>query len=280
MGGTNSDQFTALLNNGQGIFSLASQPFTNSPADYFAVGNYNAGNKADVATLDVSANEMEVLSGKGNGAFGSPVTYHTGSSPVGIVQRDLNGDGHPDIVVANQGDNTIDIFLGRADGSFAQARSYPAGIAPAYIAFGDFNRDGKVDLAVGGANGVSILLGKGDGTFLAAHTFPVGSGGNVRAMAVADLRGNGEDDVIAVLDDFEPYMYVLSGDGKGALGKPVLYTGTDNPVGMETGDFNGDGAVDVAVQNFSSTGISIFYNQGGTRIAISASARRSPRGTA
>jgi Bacterial Ig-like domain (group 3)/FG-GAP-like repeat len=273
-GQTNSDQFTALLNNGQGIFSLASQPFTDAPADYFAVGSYNAGNKADVATLDVSANEMEVLSGKGNGAFGSPVTYRTGSSPAGIVQRDLNGDGHRDIVVANQGDNTIDVFLGRADGSFAQAKSYRVGTAPAYIAFGDFNRDDKVDLAVGGANGVSILLGKGDGTFLAAHTFPVGSGGSVRAMAVADLRGNGEDDVIAVLDDFEPYMYVLSGDGKGSLGKPVRYSGSDNPIGMATGDFNGDGAVDVAVQNFSSTGISIFYNQGGTHIAISASAAK------
>ena len=39
------------------------------------------------------------------------------------------------------------------------------------------------------------------------------------------------------------------------------------PLSLATGDFNGDGALDVAVATQSSTAIPVFYNQGGTRSA-------------
>jgi hypothetical protein len=128
-----------------------------------------------------------------------------------------------------------------------------------------------VDLAVADATSISIQLGKGDGTFSSPHSFAVGD--QVNYIAVADLRGNGDDDVTVVVDDGNPYIYLLSGDGHGVLGKPVRYSGSDNAIGIETGDLNGDGAVDLAVQNYGSTGVTIFYNQSGTRISFSSSAK-------
>jgi hypothetical protein len=149
---------TSLLNKGNGTFSLASNPFTDVEDDGFAVGNYNSGGKADVATIVTNSNELQVLFGKGNGEFGSPATYHTGSNPVSIGKRDLNGDGYADLVVANSGDNTVSVFLGTAAGKFGPGKQYAAGKSPKQVAFGDFNRDGKVDLAVADATSISILL--------------------------------------------------------------------------------------------------------------------------
>ena len=273
-----STKLTAMFNNGSGFFSLANHPYTDVADDSFALGNFNADSKADVAAIVTTTNELQVLLGLGNGEFHSSATYPTGSSPVSVSQVDLNGDGYRDLVVANSGDNTIEVFLGSADGKFQPGKSYAAGNSPTQVAFGDFNRDGKLDIAVANSTAVSILLGKGDGSFNALHSFPVGD--TVNYIAVADLRGNGDNDVVVVVDDGNPYMYVLSGNGKGSLGKAVRYSGTDNAVGITTGDFNGDGAVDVAVQNFASTGPTIFYNQGGTHISLASSQKQIKSGQA
>jgi hypothetical protein len=140
-GNPTSKILTSLLNKGNGTFSLASNPFTDVEDDGFAVGNYNSGGKADVATIATNSNEFQVLFGKGNGEFGSPATYHTGSNPVSIGKRDLNGDGYADLVVANSGDNTVSVFLGTAAGKFGPGKQYAAGKSPKQVAFGDFNRE-------------------------------------------------------------------------------------------------------------------------------------------
>jgi len=145
------------------------------------------------------------------------------------------------------------------------------------VTSGDFNRDGKIDLAVGDATGVSVLLGKGDGTFAAAKGFA--APGPVSYVAVADLRGTGVEDLLTTNAELgagnstPQRMFLLSGNGNGTFNGPEGFVVGPNPYWIAVGDFNEDGAQDVAVSSwFGSTTVVEFLNQRGTRLSLAASA--------
>ena len=144
-------------------------PALETNSNFFAAGDFNGDGKADLASLDGPT--FEILIGKGDGTFASPVTYSVGANPVFVLQRDLNGDGKKDILVVNQGSNDVSVLLGNGNGTFQPQKIYAAGTAPAGVVAGDFNRDGKIDIAVASKAGVSVLLGNGNGTFQAQKTY-------------------------------------------------------------------------------------------------------------
>jgi hypothetical protein len=199
---------------------------------------------------------MEVLLGKGNGQFSSPALYGL-DGPQAVEQRDLNGDGISDLVVFSVNNTTIDVYLGTLSGEFQAAKSYPVGGIPRQVAFADLNKDGKMDMAVATLSGVAILLGNGNGTFSAAKTFAMSELPD--CIAVGDLRGIGILDVI-VTSIADPSIYVLNGNGKGSFSKPVRYSGGDSVYAIFTGDFNGDGVIDIAEFDTNHTGPLILYN--------------------
>lgn len=261
---TGITNLNALLNDGKGMFSYL-QAQTSAPDQPFILGDWNRDGKSDVAVLDSSSNAVLVQLGSGDGSFAPPHSYSVGAEPVLITSRDVNHDGNLDILTANQGSDTLSVLLGNGNGAFQAAKEYAVGGTPTAIVTADFNRDGIFDVAVAHGNEVSILLGDGNGTFKAQQSFP--AGGIVSALAAADLRGNSDVDLVASSNGA---YFVLSGDGKGAFGAPVRYTGAGGPA-LVTGDFNSDGAPDLAF--VGSLGVTVVYNQGGTRVALASSAR-------
>ena len=202
------------------------------------------------------------------------MSYKLGSNPTFILKSDVNGDGYVDLVAANNGSNDVSVLLGTGKGTFQAAKSFPAGDSPNVVATGDFNKDGKIDLAVGGSQ-VAILLGADNGSFEAPTTFA--AHGPVTFLTETSLRGNGIEDLVAVSTDFTdesvPYnIYVLSGKGNGSFAAPVAYAAGANPFWLATGDFNDDGAQDLAVTTYDSSAITLLLNQGGTRVTLTASA--------
>jgi trimeric autotransporter adhesin len=128
--------------------------------------------------------------------------------------------------------------------------SLSASGAPALVAAGDFNRDEKLDLAIGktDGSGVSIFLGNGDGSFGSELLLPAIGPGSV---TVVDLNGDGKLDLIFIKNTANPALGVFLGNGDGTF-TPV----PDTPVQaannlyyspLSTGDFNGDGYLDVAI---------------------------------
>ncbi|MEP6940469.1 MAG: VCBS repeat-containing protein, partial [Rudaea sp.] len=137
-----------------------------------------------------------VLSGKGDGTFGTPKTLITSTvalggfsppqpptAPAAIV--DVNGDHFPDLVVVQgtgvgtlpgggQGSRLV-LFRGNGDATFGPASVLPAApnpfSAPGFVVAADMNGDGRPDLVTLGqaeadGNGyLAISLGNGDGSF-------------------------------------------------------------------------------------------------------------------
>jgi hypothetical protein len=262
-----------FFGDGKGNFPTAG-PALDMNSNFYAAGDFNGDGKADLASIDGST--FEILIGKGDGTFASPVSYGVGANPVFVLQRDLNGDGKRDVIVVNQGSNDVSILLGKGDGTFLPQKSFAAGTAPVAAVAGDFNRDGKIDVAVASSAGISVLLGNGDGTFQAEKTYP--AGGSVTEIVEASLRQDGIEDLIGIVPASQRFV-VLPGTGTGTFGAPVVFPLDRAPTQMVAGDFNHDGAMDLAFLAISfgndpftgAGGVEVFYNQGGDHVTLTSS---------
>lgn len=264
-----------FFGDGKGNFPGAG-PVLNLNSNFFAAGDFNGDGKADLASLDGST--FEILIGNGDGTFASPVTYAVGANPVFVLQRDLNGDGKKDIIVVNQGSNDVSVLLGKGDGTFLPQKTFAAGTAPVSVVTGDLNRDGKIDIAVASSAGVSVLLGNGNGTFQPQKTYS--TTGPLTSLATASWREDGISDIIGITPATQRFV-LLPGVGDGTFIAPVFYPLDRNPWQMVAGDFNHDGATDLAFlgatsdrgdvtgRGFNNVGsLVVFYNQGGDHVTL------------
>ena len=146
------------------------------------------------------------------------------------------------------------------------ARSYPAGFGGASQSVAaDFNGDGIPDLAVvnpcngsdcgSGYASVAVLIGNGDGSFQAPVIYATGSY-QPMSLAAGDFNADGVPDLVVAsqcassVNCVTGLVSVLLGNGDGTFQSPVPYsTGTGNSYFVATGDFNGDGNLDLAVAN-------------------------------
>jgi hypothetical protein len=176
------------------------------------------------------------------------------------------GTGLLDIVATDVAKNQIVVLPGNGDGTFQAGHAFPAGFEPYGLALGDFDGDGTLDVVVANplTNQVNVLLGNGDGTFQPFQSYPAGPG--PFAIAVADVNGDGIPDLIAVnASSTDGTISVLLGNGDGSFQAPLTFdTGGPNPYASSVaiGDFNGDGALDLATTNFADSTVSVLLGNG------------------
>jgi predicted outer membrane repeat protein len=137
------------------------------------------------------------------------------------------------------------------------------------IASGDFNRDGAPDLVVTSATALTsqatVMYNKGNGEFTNAPPYSVSFGVGERPdkVVVGDFNRDGWDD-IATLNFVGNSVDIRFNDGAG--GFPVsLASGFptgNSPRDITVGDFNHDGAPDVAVANSGNNTVSVRINDG------------------
>src|SRR5882724_37144 len=152
------------------------------------------------------------------------------------------------------------------------------GRGPFSVTSGDFNGDGKLDLVTASSrdNNVSVLLGNGDGTFQAAVNYSVGA----FSVTSGDFNGDGKLDLVVAGGPNN--VSVLLGNGDGTFQAAVTYSvgpvGT-SPFSVMSGDFNGDGTLDLVAANTGSNNVSVLLGNGdGTfQAAVSYPAGSGPR---
>lgn len=251
-----------MLSNGDGTFTTTN--FSGPTAFSFVLaGDLNKDGKADGLVLsDSSSGDVTVTACLGNGTgsvtCGTPQDLGTAGIPVGSwALADFTGDGIPDLIlgVAYTGANAEQYYFARGlgNGWFATPVLETLTFGNPYLFDGgffavDINHDGKADLIP--SQPQLTMISNGDGTFSEGGEFEVNAD---TILAVTDVTGDGNVDIVAVADSSTPNPEIVI--------YPGTATGTfpDTPITvvlpqemsfnttLATGDFNGDGLTDLAL---------------------------------
>lgn len=191
---------------------------------------------------------------------------------VAIAVGDFNSDGLPDliVVVGDPSFGTLGIALGDPahPGEFLPEAQIVTASGPTVV--GDFNGDGVLDIVATAPfnldfplNSIYVILGDpaNPGQFLPPAAYQPFPGfdprqSSITDMAAGDFNGDGLPDLAVTIDEVPGHqylsaVYIMLGDpaqpGRLLTGTP--YGTGPQPSSVATGDFNGDGILDLVTTN-------------------------------
>ena len=194
-----------------------------------------------------------------------PQTWFPSESDARMYVGRLDADSAIDLVTSASGA----ILIRQNDGHARFSRLLGANVEPDVYAaaVGDFTGDGLQDVLVadsdvGATGSLAVLPGHGDGTLGASIGATPYTGW--ADFVVGDLNADGKDDLVSVnRATFDGIIVFLSrGDGDFSTG--AISTG-GFPNDLATGDFNGDGRLDLSVRLVnagSTTPVVVLLNSG------------------
>ncbi|NIR29050.1 MAG: hypothetical protein GWN84_06985, partial [Gammaproteobacteria bacterium] len=235
--------------------------------DDLVVADFNGDGFADIATHRQSLTFFPgvlLLLSDGAGGFSQ-----AGINVVGFANQrdsieaaDFDNDGNPDLALSRNGTtngNAIFVILGDGQGGLAFTTSVPVPDARA-IATGDLDRDGNVDVVAGGVDRVFVLWGDGAGGLSAPQA--IGTGAVESPVAVTDIDGDSNLDIVARAADAEDRMAVILGDGARGFSAPeehAVPAAEGTLLSLKTADMDGDGDADV---------VALFENPGAVHVLL------------
>lgn len=262
------------VNDGAGGFMPAvSYEAGHLPRAVVATDFDNDGN-IDIATANELFGSITVMVGDGAGGFSSPEYFATSSRPMELATGDFNSDGLIDLAVTHSGSANGPLMIllnnrgiGKEWVGFQPPVAYSVGSGSRSVEALDIDGDGVLDLlTTNRADGtISILLGNGDGTYEWRIVFAVGI--QPRDSVSEDFNGDGLID-IAIADFGSGGVWMLTNlgsdlDGWLGLAPAVAYDcGGLGPHGIDAGDLDLDGDIDLIVANVQSGNLSVMLNDG------------------
>ena len=199
-----------------------------------------------------SADYQTILLGMGDGTFDAAYTVAAGTSLSAI--HDWDGDGHLDLVSSISSAGGL-VILGNGDGSFdTRLQIVPPDGSLTQVSPVDFNGDGQLEL-IGlntQANSIDVWEHAAvTGTSSLLSSTVVGE--YVEAFAPGDFDGDGLVDVAVTTEALSfntsssNQVVILINQGNATFQAAGHYPMSVRPTRIVSGDFNGDGDVDLAV---------------------------------
>ena len=245
------------------------------------IGDVNNDKKLDLVVALGKTKSVTVLLGKGDGQFAAPnSTMKVPDSPGEMALGDVNGDGKLDLANVTHDSYGALLLLGDGNGGFAIAPNSPivmkVGQHPHThgLALADMNSDNKLDLVTvnNADNDVSIAFGDGRGAFTIASGSPFPVGPSPYPLAVGDVNGDGQLDIVATATATGPLraqqlplsraLTLLLSDGRGGFRSSQLPLRTGEPWFAVISDLNGDRKPDIVATHHELNQLTVMLGDG------------------
>ena len=164
-----------------------------------------------------------------------------------VTLADLDDDGALDLVTVGRGDR-LEVRAGSGDGSFQDPERFLlARAGPVRVLARDFDGDGQIDIATANAVGRDVVVLMGiEGGMLDAGSQSYNLNSVPSDLEAGDFDGDGSLDLVTCSEE-ESSFAVLLGRGDGSFDDPVVADslGVSSPRSIVSGDFDGDGDLDL-----------------------------------
>jgi hypothetical protein len=236
-----------------------------------AVGDVDNDGNLDFITADAFTGSVFVHRGNGDMTFDAKLEYATGRThTTNPVSGDFNEDGWIDVGVqtgggANDEPYAVVILLNQQNGTLVAQPPIAVGYSARETYVADVNDDGHLDIYLPGMT-PPVLRGVGNGTFIDGV-----AGFNGEASAPGDFDSDGKTDIAELAEEYEsnPFRQVDSllnialrqnANPEYTLAQTLTVTPASGV--MTAGDFNGDGAPDLATAHWTNERVFLFMNDG------------------
>ncbi|MCI0636057.1 MAG: VCBS repeat-containing protein, partial [Actinobacteria bacterium] len=245
------DNAVVLLGGGDGSFSPLDAVETGDAPGWIAALDADGDGDSDLAVGNDLSRGISILVNDGAAGFtpGAALAFRSRRL---VVPADVDRDGDPDLVLGDP--DSREIVVRENDGSRSFERSETlVRLQGSFDAFdvADLDGNGFLDIvsATAQSGTVSVLLSDGTGAFdrtraraylSDAATLPV----TTMALGVRDLNADGRPDLLVATSKSAPAIFL--NDGQGQFGEALMSPAAGAARDLTGGDFNGDGALDVA----------------------------------
>lgn len=242
------------LGRGDGTFGAMTSYAMDEMASFsVAIGDFNGDGIGDLVTQGYTTtmpgfSSVSLRLGRGDGSFGSAVSFNAGNYCTEMKIGDVNGDGVLDIVTAGY---DFYVHLGNGNGTFkAISTQFFTIITPNALEVQDFNNDGNLDLLCAGwdsgGGAWSLRLGNGNGTFKAGYGYSDPSD-TYNDLSAGDVNGDGNLDLIAFgSEGGQGKIFIRMGNGDGTFAARTSFVAESTDTsGGSIGDLNQDGVLDI-----------------------------------
>lgn len=234
-------------------FTVKTQPAGFSAADVVVadVDGIGGDGRLDAVTAPFSDGVI-AFHGDGAGTLFRGTAQGAGAVRRGLQVADMTGDGKADAAVGFPENDNIAFYTGTGDGVFGAPTTINTapGDYPYDFELGDLTGDGLLDMVTGscgtpcggtamaGSSGL-LVLPRASATAPTFSGFTFAEPGSFVAVHIADLDGDGDQDIAGLVENDQVIAWRNNGTGSFTKSGPVAVNGAGRA--LTSADLDGDG---------------------------------------
>jgi cysteine-rich repeat protein len=257
---SNINRLNVFFGDGLGSFSVPLNLKTDDFPNAVIFADLNNDGFNDAITTCKAVGKINTFLAEPNNTFSNKISDDSPEGPNSITAGFFNGDDFLDVVSANFVDKSLHFFLNDTQGALIPTDVTLTDSALESVVVADVNDDSISDLisAASDLSQVLVLIGDSAGSFLAQPQIPLaGTVSGHHTLLAQDINSDNFVDIIVQTTNLQAQIFLGDGTGVFVLSASLAVDGK----AITAGDFNGDGAIDIAVAEQNQPQVRLFLRQ-------------------